>query len=79
MSEEDYATYPAWLRLRAVRVTVRQRGFRTKRLVLVTTLLDAEAVTREDLADLYRRRWQAEIFHPDHRPSNGLYVASLAA
>jgi hypothetical protein len=62
MSEEDYATYPAWLRLRAVRVTVRQRGFRTKRLVLVTTLLDAKAVTREDLADLYRRRWQAELY-----------------
>jgi hypothetical protein len=62
MSEEEYATYPEWLRLRAVRVTVRQRGFRTKRLVLVTTLLDAEDVTLEDLAELYRRRWQAELY-----------------
>jgi hypothetical protein len=62
MSEEEYATYPEWLRLRVVRVDVRQRGFRTKRLVLVTTLLDAEAVTLEDLAELYRRRWQAELY-----------------
>jgi hypothetical protein len=43
-------------------VDVRQRGFRTKRLLLVTTLLDAEAITLEDLADLYRRRWQAELY-----------------
>jgi hypothetical protein len=62
MTEEDYQALPEWLRLRAVRVDVRQRGFRTKRLVLVTTLLDAEAVTKEDLEDLYRRRWQAELY-----------------
>jgi hypothetical protein len=61
MTEEEYQALPGWLRLRAVRVDVRQRGFRTKRLVLVTTLLDAAAVTLEDLADLYRRRWQAEL------------------
>jgi len=62
MSEAEYATYPEWLRLRAVRVTVRQRGFRTRRLVLVTTLLDARDVTLSDLAELYRRRWQAELY-----------------
>jgi hypothetical protein len=62
MSEEEYASLPEWLQLRAVRVEVRQRGFRTQRLVLVTTLLDAEEVTREDLAELYRRRWQAELY-----------------
>jgi hypothetical protein len=57
MSAEAYAALPAWIRLRAVRVDVRQRGFRTRRLVLVTTLRDTAAVTLEDLADLYRRRW----------------------
>jgi hypothetical protein len=60
MSEEDYAALPEWLRLRVVRVDVRPRGFRTRRLVLVTTLLDARDVTLQDLADLYRRRWRAE-------------------
>jgi Transposase DDE domain len=62
MSDEEYQALPEWLRLRAVRVDVRRRGFRTRRLVLVTTLLDADAVTLEDLADLYRRRWQAELY-----------------
>jgi hypothetical protein len=57
----EYDRLPRYLRLRAVRVRVRQPGFRTRRLVLVTTLTDAAAVTGADLADLYRRRWQAEL------------------
>jgi hypothetical protein len=57
----EYAQLPRYLYLRAVRVLVRQPGFRTKRLVLVTTLRDVTAVTGADLADLYRRRWQAEL------------------
>jgi putative transposase len=61
MSPEDYAALPEWLHLRALRVDVRQRGFRTKRLVLVTTLTDAQAYPAADVAALYRRRWQAEL------------------
>jgi hypothetical protein len=61
MSEEEYDQYPERMFLRAVSVRVRQRGFRTRCLVVVTTLLDRAEVTREDLADLYRRRWQAEL------------------
>jgi hypothetical protein len=62
MSAADYEQIPQWLCLRAVRVEVRQRGFRTRRLVLITTLTNAETVSGADLADLYRRRWQAELF-----------------
>ena len=36
-------------------------GFRTRVLDLVTTLLDADVYTKKDLADLYRRRWEAEL------------------
>jgi hypothetical protein len=61
MSKREYAQLPHCLELRAVRVLVRQSGFRTKRFVLVTTLLDKETVTGAELADLYRRRWQAEL------------------
>jgi DDE family transposase len=62
MGQRAYDRLPRYLYLRAVRVLVRQPGFRTKRLVLVTTLTDAAAVTGADLADLYRRRWQAELY-----------------
>ena len=36
-------------------------GFRTRVLDVVTTLIDAEIYTKKDLADLYRRRWEAEL------------------
>ncbi len=61
MSAEQYAALPDELVLREVRVRVKQRGFRTKTLVVVTTLLDAEEFPAEEIADLFRRRWQAEL------------------
>jgi hypothetical protein len=61
MSREAYATLPDALVLREVRVRVTQKGFRTKELVVVTTLLDAEEYSAEEIAQLYRRRWQAEL------------------
>lgn len=61
MSPEQYAALPAELTLREVRIRVAQRGFRTKTLVVVTTLLDAGEYPAEELAMLYRRRWQAEL------------------
>jgi hypothetical protein len=45
---------------------VPQRGFRTKVLVVVTTLLDAREFPKADLANLYRQRWQAEISQPHY-------------
>jgi hypothetical protein len=61
MSAEQYAALPAELILREVRIHVAQQGFRTKSLVVVTTLLDAEEYPPEEIASLYRRRWQAEL------------------
>jgi len=61
MTPEEYASYPDWIKIRLLRVVVRVRGFRTRRLVLVTTLLDGLTYSCEDLAELYRRRWQAEL------------------
>ena len=61
MSAKRYATLPDELTLREVRVHVAQKGFRTRSLVVVTTLLDAEQYPPEEIAVLYRRRWQAEL------------------
>jgi hypothetical protein len=54
-------------------------GFRTRVLDLVTTLLDAGIYTKKDLADLYRRRWEAEMSHPDYPSSDALYHRERAA
>jgi putative transposase len=61
MSREQYAELPNELTLREVRVRVKKRGFRVKSLVVVTTLLDAERFSAEEIAKLYRRRWEAEL------------------
>jgi hypothetical protein len=61
MSMAQYATLPNELTLREVRVRVVQKGFRTASLVVVTTLLDADRYPPEEIALLYRRRWQAEL------------------
>ena len=61
MSEEDFASLPDKIRVREVCVIVEQKGFRSKKLDIVTTLLDASFYTKEAIASLYRRRWSIEL------------------
>jgi hypothetical protein len=61
IDREAYAALPASLTVRECRVRVGQPGFRTRALVVATTLLDATAFTKDDLARLYRARWSAEL------------------
>jgi hypothetical protein len=61
MTPEEYARLPAALAVRELRVRVAQPGYRTRVLVVATTLLDAEAFPRQDVALLYRVRWFAEV------------------
>jgi hypothetical protein len=61
LSQEDYDLVPDTLSVREVEVNVCQRGFRTRHLLLVTTLLGAELYKREELARAYRARWQVEL------------------
>jgi hypothetical protein len=61
LDDETYASLPRALAVREVAVRVAQPGFRTRRLVVVTTLLDAAAYPAAALAALYRARWHAEL------------------
>ena len=61
MDEATYATIPATLRLRQILVEVHEPGFRVEKLVVVTTLLDAERYPTQDIAALYHYRWNAEL------------------
>jgi hypothetical protein len=61
MDRATYESMPEELCVRLVRVHIRQRGFRTRQVVVVTTLLDAEEYSARDLAELYRARWHAEL------------------
>jgi hypothetical protein len=60
----DGATYermPAQLKVRELRIRVEQPGFRVNELVLVTTMVDGERYTKEELADLFLKRWHIEL------------------
>jgi len=61
MDEATYALMPDALPVRELRVKVEQDGFRVDELVLVTTMLDAEGDTKEELADLFLQRWNIEL------------------
>jgi hypothetical protein len=52
---------PEQLTIRETRVRIQQPGFRCRSMIVVSTLLDDEAVTADDLAELYRARWNAEL------------------
>lgn len=61
IDRETYDSLPEFLLVRETRVRVEQAGFRSRTIIVVTTLLDAEAITKSDLAQLYRARWHAEL------------------
>jgi hypothetical protein len=61
MDQQTYERMPPSLSLREVRVSVHQRGFRVQQFVVVTSLLDADAYTQQDVAELYHQRWLVEL------------------
>ena len=61
MSPEQYDRIPETLTLREVKFHVTVPGRRTHTLTIVTTLTDARAYSREDLAELYGFRWNVEL------------------
>jgi len=61
MSASEWLGLPATLTVRLVRFQVQEKGFRTRQVTLVTTLLDAQRYPPSALAALYRRRWQVEL------------------
>src|SRR5215813_6919892 len=61
LDRDAYHALPDFITVRETRVRVRQPGFRTRSLVVVTTLLDPRPTTKEDLATLYRARWHNEL------------------
>ena len=61
MDVETYQRMPETLEVREIHVKVNQPGFRVESLVAVTTLVDAKMYAKEDLAELYHKRWLVEL------------------
>src|SRR5262245_26143296 len=61
LDRQTYQALPDFVTVRETRIRVRQPGFRTREIVVVTTLLDPRQTTKEDLATLYRARGHNEL------------------
>jgi hypothetical protein len=61
MSREQYAAIPAILSIREFRYRIVRPGYRTRTIVVATTLLSDEQYSVADISKLYRLRWDAEI------------------
>jgi len=60
-----WATLAEELTLRMIRVRCSAKGFRTRELIIVTTLLDPEKYPAAEIAKLYLQRWSIELFFRD--------------
>jgi hypothetical protein len=61
LSREEVAALPETLTVRLVRITGAPRGFRSRTILVVTTLLDPVETPAEAIRDLYCDRWLAEL------------------
>lgn len=59
MSLEEFDALPSTLRVRLVCLRLNRPGFRVEKIIVVTTLLNANRYTANQLSVLYGLRWQA--------------------
>jgi len=73
-SIDAWAKLPEELILRQIKVTVKYPGFRTHKFHIVTTLLDAAQYPAEELAEIYFKRWDVELFFRDIKTTMGMDI-----
>jgi hypothetical protein len=61
LDRQTYRTLPESITVREAKFRVTQPGFRTRSIVVVTTMLDPAQASKADLARLYRARWNNEL------------------
>lgn len=60
MSDDQFAMLPAFVEVRLVSYTLHQRGCRSTKITLATTLMDQSQWPDERIIDLYGQRWDIE-------------------
>ena len=74
MSEQAYRALPEKLVVRELRYLTKLKGGRTRVVTLVTTLLDPQEYSAQELAALYRQRWEIETHLSHLKTTMGLDV-----
>lgn len=58
---KTFKSLPDFILVRECLLRVKQPGFRTRTVIIATTLLDPLKFSKDDLGQLYRARWNAEL------------------
>ena len=72
LSAREWALLPARITVRIIRFSATIRGFRSRRITLVTTLLDSKLYPAQELIALYARRWRLELCLRDLKTTLGM-------
>ena len=73
-SRSQLEALPEELILRQIKVEIQYPGFRKQNFYIVTTLLDAVQYPPEELAEVYFRRWDVELFFRDLKTTMGMDI-----
>jgi hypothetical protein len=69
---DEWALLPAQITVRILRFTATIRGYRARRVTLVTTLLDSQLYPAPAIIELYARRWRLELCLRDLKTTMGM-------
>jgi hypothetical protein len=74
LTKTQWNVIPDRFVIREITVRVAFKGFRTKSLVIVTTLIDPKMFPKEAFAELYLKRWRAELYLRDIKTTMGMEI-----
>ena len=57
ITDEQWNNLESSITMRLIRYTVNQNRFRSRKITISTTLLDADKYPKEDTIDLYHQNW----------------------
>ena len=72
LTARQWRQLPAQITVRVIRFTATIRGFRGRRVTLVTTLLDPQHYPAAEIIALYARRWRLELCLRDLKTAMGM-------
>jgi hypothetical protein len=74
MSRERFLALPETIAVRELRYRIEAKGYRTRDVTLVTTLLDETLYRSDELAELYIQRWEIETTFGHLKTTMGMDV-----
>ncbi len=75
-SKKKWDAIPDRMIVREVTFTITEPGFRSKRIIVVTTLTDSKTFPTYAFAELYLKRWRAELYLRDIKVTMGMDILS---